>query len=196
MLRLGLTGSIATGKSTVLEMFRDLRIPVFSADAAVHGLYSGRGAAAVEALFPGVVSEGVVDRRELSARLLADPGRLHELETLIHPLVREEIAAFLARHEADGAPLAVVDIPLLFETGFHHGLDAIAVTLCPPEMQRARALMRPGMTVDKLNTILARQMPQEDKVKRADYVIDTSGSLEATRRQVRALADTLSAGAQ
>jgi dephospho-CoA kinase len=194
MIRLGLTGSIATGKSTVLAQFAELDLPVFSSDEAVHRLYHGDAVAPVEALFPGVAPDGVIDRALLSARLLQHPERLHELEAAVHPLVRRDIAAFLDRAEQSGAPLAVVDIPLLFETGFDYGLDAVAVTVCDPEIQRARAMARPGMTVEKLDAILARQMPQEEKQRRADYVIDTSGSLEETIRMAKTLAQSLIAG--
>jgi len=187
MLRLGLTGSIATGKSTALAAFAAEGVPVFSADEAVHGLYRGAAAAPVEALFPGTVAGGVVDRAALSARLLAEPGRLAELEAVVHPLVRAEMARFLAAAERSGAELAVIDIPLLFETGFDYGLDAVAVTVCDPAVQRARALSRPGMSVEKLQTILARQMPQEEKRRRATYVIDTNGPVADTQARIRAL---------
>jgi dephospho-CoA kinase len=194
MIRLGLTGSIATGKSTVLAQFAELGIPVFSSDEAVHALYHGDAVPPIEALFPGVAPDGVIDRALLSTRLLQHPERLAELEAAVHPLVRRDIAAFLASAEEAGAPLAVVDIPLLFETGFDHGLDAVAVTVCDPEIQRERALARPGMTVEKLDAVLARQMPQEEKQQRADYVIDTSGSLEETIRMAKTLAQSLIAG--
>jgi dephospho-CoA kinase len=185
MLRLGLTGSIATGKSTTLRAFADLGVPVFSADEAVHELYAGEAVAPVEALFPGVVRDGVVDRNELSRRLLQHPDKLPQLEAVVHPLVRRRIAAFFAAAEAAGAPLAVVDIPLLFENGVDWGLDAVAVTTVDEAEQRRRTLARPGMTVEKLEAILARQMPQEEKKKRADYVFDTAGPIEATRQAVQ-----------
>ena len=191
MLRLGLTGSIATGKSTALAAFARLGIPVFSADDAVHDLYRGAAVAPVEAAFPGVAVDGVIDRTRLSAALLADPARLSELEAIVHPLVRRRIADFLAAAEASGASLAVVDIPLLFETGVDWGFDAVAVTICPPDEQRRRALARAGMTVEKLDAILARQLPQEEKRRRADHVIDTSGSREATSAAIAALVAAL-----
>lgn len=187
MLSIGLTGSIATGKSTVLALFAEHGVPVFSADEAVHGLYSGSAAEVVENLFPGVVRDGTVDRAELSRRLIENPSDLGKLEAAVHPLVRGEIARFLAEAGASGAKLAVVDIPLLFESGYDCGLDRVAVTVCPEEVQRSRALARPGMTVEKFNTILARQMSQEDKRKRADYVFDTSHELAYTRSMVAAL---------
>ncbi len=194
MIRLGLTGSIATGKSTVLAQFAALGMPVFSSDEAVHALYEGDAVGPVEALFPGIAPNGIIDRSLLSARLIEHPERIGELEAVVHPLVRRKIAAFLHSAEEDGAALAVVDIPLLFETGFDYGVDAVVVTVCDPEIQRARALARPGMTVEKLEAILARQMPQEEKRERADYVIDTSGSLEETNRMAKTLVQSLIAG--
>ena len=173
MLKLGLTGSIATGKSTVLNMLKEHGIPTFSSDEAVHELYAGDAVAPVDALFPGVGASGTIDRAELSRRLLAAPGRLQELEAVVHPLVRARIAKFLAESEASGADIAVVDIPLLYEGGHDWGLDAVIVTVVDPAEQRRRALARPGMTDGKLDAILARQMPQDEKVTRADYVIDT-----------------------
>lgn len=173
MLKLGLTGSIATGKSTVLNMLKEHGIPTFSSDEAVHELYADGAVAPVDALFPGVGASGTIDRAELSRRLLAAPGRLQELEAVVHPLVRARIAKFLAESEASGADIAVVDIPLLYEGGHDWGLDAVIVTVVDPAEQRRRALARPGMTDEKLDAILARQMPQDEKVTRADYVIDT-----------------------
>ncbi len=197
MLRLGLTGSIASGKSTVLDEFAALGVPTFSSDAAVHALYQGEAVPVVEALFPGVSHLGKIDRTALSQRILEQPQRLAELEAAVHPLVRASIKAFLAEAETAGAALAVVDIPLLFETGFDYGLDKVATTSAPDAVIRARALARPGMTVEKLDAILARQMPQDDKRKRADYVIDTGGPIEATRRAVRTLAaDLIAQGRQ
>lgn len=193
MLKLGLTGSIAVGKSTVLSVFETAGIPCFSSDAAVHALYRGAAVAPVEAAFPGVTRNGEIDRAALSARLVAAPGRLADLEAIVHPLVRAEIAAFLARAEQSGAPIAVVDIPLLFERGIDWGFDKVLVVAVDPATQRARALSRPGMTVEKLDAILARQMPQAEKLRRADYVITTDGNLEETRAAVEALIATLRA---
>lgn len=187
MLKLGLTGSIATGKSTVLNMFKEHGIPTFSSDEAVHELYAGDAVAPVDALFPGVGASGVIDRAELSRRLLAEPGRLKELEAVVHPLVRARIAQFLAESEASGADIAVVDIPLLYEGGHDWGLDAVIVTAVDPAEQRRRALARPGMTDEKLDAILARQMPQDEKIARADYVIDTTNSLEDVTKHVARL---------
>jgi dephospho-CoA kinase len=191
MLRLGLTGSIATGKSTVLEAFAALGVPTFSSDAAVHELYRGAAVPAVEALFPGVTRDGQIDRAELSRRLVGHPEKLRALEQAVHPLVRERIAAFLAAAASTGAPLAVVDIPLLFENGFDYGLDKVAVTAVDAATQRRRALARPGMSVEKLEVILARQVPQAEKIARADYVFDTAGPLAATRAAVARLVAAL-----
>lgn len=191
MLKLGLTGSIATGKSTVLAVMAELGIPTFSSDEAVHELYAGEAVGLVDELFPGVGASGVVDRAELSRRLLAEPRRLQELEATVHPLVRQRIAKFLADAEAGGTDIAVVDIPLLFEGGHDWGLDAVIVTAVEAAEQRRRALARPGMTDAKLDAILARQMPQAEKVARADYVIDTGKSLQETREDVRVLVKKL-----
>jgi len=187
MFRLGLTGSIATGKSTVLQAFADLGAHVFSADAAVHELYAGPAVEAVEQLFTGVTHDGVVDRTRLSAALAAAPERIGELEALIHPMVRQRIRAFMDAAEAAGAFLSVVEVPLLFESGYDYGFDAVAVTACDPAEQRRRALVRPGMSVEKLETVLARQMPQAEKRERADFVFDTSHSIDATRAEVEAV---------
>ena len=196
MLKLGLTGSIATGKSTVLAAFAASGVPVFSSDEAVHELYAGEAVGPVGKAFPGVVRNGRVDRDTLSAALIADPKRLGELERIVHPLVRRRIAIFLERAEETGAPLAVVDIPLLFEGGHDYGLDKVAVTVCDEAIERQRALARPGMTVEKLETILARQLPQAEKRKRADYIFDTSGPIGATAANVKALVDTINAQAR
>ena len=191
MWKLGLTGSIATGKSTVLKMFAEMGVPVFSSDAAVHELYRDAAVAPVEALFPGVTSNGAIDRDELSKRVLGQPDKLKVLESVVHPLVRERIARFLRDAQSTGARLAIVDIPLLFEGGHDYGLDRVAVTAAAPETYRARALARPGMTVEKLEAILARQMPQDEKIKRADYVIYTDESLAQTRATVKTIVDML-----
>lgn len=191
MLKLGLTGSIATGKSTALKAFADLGIATFSSDDAVHELYRGAAVAPVEAAFPGVTADGVIDREKLSRHLVGHPLRLKQLEAIVHPLVRTGIRSFLADVEARGEAIAVVDIPLLFENGVDWGLDAIIVTVVDEAEQRRRALARPGMTVDKLEAILARQLPQAEKVKRATYIIDTSGTIEATRLTVADLVQRL-----
>jgi dephospho-CoA kinase len=191
MWKLGLTGSIASGKSTALKEFAALGVPTFSSDDAVHELYRGEAVPAVEALFPGVSHNGEIDRAALAKRILEEPERLKELEAAVHPLVRTRIAKFLADAEAAGAKLAVVDIPLLFETGFDYGLDRVATTWAPDEEIRERALARPGMTVEKLDAILARQMPQDEKRKRADYVIYTTGPMWKLKTVVKALVEGL-----
>jgi dephospho-CoA kinase len=193
MWTLGLTGSIATGKSTVLKMFAEMGVPIFSSDDAVHELYRGGAVAPVEGLFPGVTSNGAIDRDELSKRVLGQPEKLKALESLVHPLVRERVAQFLRDAQSTGAKLVIVDIPLLFESGHDYGLDRVAVTAAEPETYKERALARPGMTVDKLEAILARQMPQDEKMQRADYVIYTEKSLAETRAAVKAIVDVLSA---
>lgn len=194
MFKLGLTGSIASGKSTVLGYFTARGVPVFSSDDAVHELYRGEAVAPVEALFPGVARDGVIDRADLSRRLVAEPARLPALEAVVHPLVRARIARFLDEAAKEGARLAVVDIPLLFENGVDWGFDAVLVTMVDAEEQRRRALARPGMTVEKLEAILARQMPQAEKARRATYIVDTSGDRAAVRAEVDALIDSIEAG--
>ncbi|MBB3950964.1 dephospho-CoA kinase [Aureimonas jatrophae] len=188
MIRLGLTGSIGMGKSTTAAMFRDEGLPVHDADAAVHQLYRGRAAPRVEALFPGVLDgDGAVDRARLGARVLGDPAALKRLEALVHPMVREEEAAFLAEAEAAGAPAAVLDIPLLFETGGESRVDRVVVVSAPASVQRERVLARPGMTVDRFEAILAQQMPDAEKQRRADFVVETGEGLAHARRQVAAI---------
>lgn len=185
MRRIGLTGSIATGKSTVLAVLEEMGIPVFSSDEAVHELYAGEAVPLVEALFPGVGRTGTIDRNLLSQQLIAQPHRLAELEAVVHPLVRKRIARFLEEAESKGAKLAVVDIPLLFESGHDWGFDEVWVTAVDPAEQRRRAMARPGMTGEKLDAILARQMPQDQKKARADHVFDTGKSREETAAEVR-----------
>ena len=194
MWRIGITGSIATGKSTVLDAFRMLDVPVFSADAAVAELYAGAAVAPVEALFPGVATDGVIDRALLSQRLAADPSGFARLEAVVHPLVRTRIAEFMAEAERAGADIAAVEIPLLFESGHDYGLDAVGVTLVDEATQRQRALRRPGMTVEKLDTILARQLPQAEKRARATYIFDTGGTIAQTQANVAALVAAIRAG--
>ena len=193
MLKLGLTGSIASGKSTVLAAFTELGVPTFSADAAVHELYAGEAVPVVEALFPGVSHNGAIDRTELSRRLVGHPEQLKALEAAVHPLVRARVATFFTAAEKSGGPLAVIDVPLLFETGFDYGLDKIAVTLADDATIRARSLARPGMSVEKLDAILARQLPQAEKRKRADYLFYTEGPVDKTKAAVRALVEAIRA---
>jgi dephospho-CoA kinase len=194
MLKLGLTGSIATGKSTVLRAFADLGVPVFSSDDAVHELYAGEAVAAVEALFPGISHNGTIDRVALSHRLIGHPERLRALEAAVHPLVRQRMQKFVNAAASTGARLAVIDVPLLYETGFDYGLDKVAVTWVDESELRRRALARSGMTGEKLHAILARQLPQDEKARRADYVFDTGKPVAETRADVEALVRTLTSG--
>ena len=195
MIRLGLTGSIGMGKSTTAAMFRDAGVPVWDADAAVHRLYSPGGAAVgpVGALCPDAVRDGAIDRMALKSWIARDPAALAALESVVHPLVAADRAAFLAHAQADGACLVVLDIPLLFETGADAQMDATLVVTAPPEVQRARVLARPGMTADTLDTILARQMPDAEKRARATHVIETL-TPDATRERVLHLIDSLGDG--
>lgn len=188
---LGLTGSIGMGKSAVAAMLRELGVPVFDADAAVHELQGPDGGclAAIERAFPGTTGPLGVERQKLGAAVFGHPDRLRLLESIVHPEVAEMRRAFLADN-AD-TPLIVFDIPLLFEKTGQHGLDAVAVVSAPAEMQRERVLARPGMTVEKFENILALQVPDAEKRARADFVIDTGVELSATRAQVAALVDRL-----
>jgi dephospho-CoA kinase len=184
---LGLTGSIGMGKSTVAAMLRDLGIPVFDADAAVHELQGPGGALlpAIEAEFAGTTGPTGVDRAKLGALVFGNPERLAKLESIVHPAVAEMRRAFLAKNA--GQRLVVFDIPLLFEKSGAKGLDAVAVVSAPADTQRARVLARPGMTEDKFHQILALQVPDAEKRARADYVIDSGTDLAATRTQVERL---------
>ncbi|MBX9874857.1 MAG: dephospho-CoA kinase [Beijerinckiaceae bacterium] len=181
---LGLTGSIGMGKSTTSGLFRQRGIAVHDADAAVHGLYRGRAVAPIEQAFPGVMRDGAVDRGLLSAAVLGKPDALARLEAIIHPLVREEEEAFLARCRQAGAGVAVLDVPLLLETGGEGRCDAVLVVTAPAEIQKARVLARPEMTEDKFAAILARQMPDAEKRRRAHFLVDSGQGLMAARRQV------------
>ncbi|HEX8644377.1 MAG TPA: dephospho-CoA kinase [Allosphingosinicella sp.] len=185
MIRLGLTGSIGMGKSTVARMFAEEGVPLFDADAAVHFLQGPESAlvAEIEAHFPGTTGAAGVNRSALAERVLGEPGKLRTLEQLVHPAVAREREAFLAAH-AD-APLVVLDIPLLFEAGGWKDVDKVAVVSAPEEVQRERVLARPGMTPEKLDRILGRQLPDREKRARADFVVDTGTSLDETRRAVR-----------
>lgn len=184
MIILGLTGSIGMGKTTAANMFAQAGIPVHSADETVHRLYAGRAAALIEAAFPGTVIDATVDRQKLSAAVLGDEAAMKRLEAIVHPLVREEEAAFLQNADEAGADIVVLDIPLLFETGADSRVDQVAVVSAPAPIQRQRVLSRPGMTELKLDAILARQMPDAQKRERADFIIDSSSSFEETRRQI------------
>jgi dephospho-CoA kinase len=191
MFVLGLTGSLGMGKSTTARFFAEEGVPVHDADAVVHRLYEGEAAAAIEAAFPGTTTAGKVDREKLAARVLGDVGALTRLEAIVHPLVQEAERRLLAEAQARGEKVAVLDIPLLFETGGEERVDAVVVVSAPADVQRARTLERPGMTVDKLDAILARQMPDHEKRRRADFVVDTSRGFEAARAEVRAILDAV-----
>ena len=192
---IGLTGSIAMGKSETARMFAELGVPVFDSDAAVHVLYA-KGGDAVEPLrkaFPQAVIDDAVDRKALSQILSREPQRLGELEAIVHPLVRRAQARFLAEHRANGTAFVLLDIPLLFETQREKDVDFAVVVSAPAEIQRERALARPGMTVEKLETILARQMPDAEKRRHADFIVDSSKGLDHARAQVRHILDMLAA---
>jgi len=184
MIVLGLTGSIGMGKSATARMFSEAGVPVHDSDEAVHRLYAGKAAPLIEAAFPGVIVDGVVDRARLAARVLGDAAALKTLEAIVHPLVRADADAFVARHRAAETPLAVLDIPLLFETSGRGRVDKVAVVSAPAEMQRERVLARPGMTPEKFEAILARQVPDAEKRRQADFVIDTGHGFDAARAEV------------
>jgi dephospho-CoA kinase len=185
MFILGLTGSLGMGKSATATMFAEEGVPVYDADAAVHRLYEGEAAAPVEAAFPGTVAGGKIDRDRLGQRVLGDSAALKRLEDIVHPLVRREEERFLAEAERQGAAIAVLDIPLLLETQGQARCDAVVVVSAPPEMQRARAFQRPGMTEQRFQAILAKQMPDADKRARADFIVDSGHGFDAARAQVR-----------
>lgn len=184
MIVLGLTGSIGMGKSTAAKMFADAGVPVHDSDEAVHRLYAGKAAPLVEAAFPGTIVDGAVDRTLLAGQVLGNAAALKKLEAIVHPLVRADADAFLARHRAAKAPLVVLDIPLLFETGGRGRVDKVAVVSAPADIQRQRVLARPGMSEAKLAAILAKQTPDAEKRRQADFVIDTSGGFDVTRAEV------------
>jgi dephospho-CoA kinase len=187
MFVLGLTGSIGMGKSTAARFFSEAGVPVHDADAAVHRLYQGEAAALIETAFPGTTADGKVDRIKLAARVLDDPAAIRRLEAVIHPLVRESEKKFLAEAAERGDRIVVLDIPLLLETGAEQRLDAVVVVSANPQVQRARVLGRPGMNEAKLDAILAKQLPDSEKRRRAHFVVDTSGSLDSTRAQVHGI---------
>jgi dephospho-CoA kinase len=183
MFVLGLTGSIGMGKSTTARLFAEAGVPVHESDAAVHRLYDGEAVPAIAAAFPGTVVDGKVDRDKLAARVLDDPAAMQRLERIVHPLVRTAADRFVREAETSGEKVAVLDIPLLFETGGEDRVDAVVVVTAPPEMQRARVLQR-GVSVEKFESLLARQLPDAEKRKRADFIVDTSKGLASARAQV------------
>ena len=185
MLILGLTGSIGMGKSTTAKLFAEAGVPVYDADAAVHKIYEGEAAPAIEAAFPGTTVDGKVDRMRLSARVLHNPAAIKQLEQIVHPMLGASRNKFLEDAERSGAPVAVVDVPLLFETGGEKRVDAVVVVTTTPEIQRHRILARDNMTNEKLDAILARQLPDAEKRKRADFVVDTSHGLDPVRAAIR-----------
>jgi dephospho-CoA kinase len=185
MFILGLTGSLAMGKSATAQMFVDEGVPLHDADAVVHRLYDGEATAAIEAAFPGTTANGKVDRARLGQRVLGDAAAIKRLEQIVHPMVAAASAKFLAEAERNGAPVAVLDVPLLFETGGDRRCDAVVVVSASPELQRTRAFERPDMTEDKFRAILGKQMPDDEKRRRADFVVDTSQGFEHARAQVR-----------
>jgi len=185
MLILGLTGSIGMGKSTTAKLFVEAGVPVYDADAAVHEIYEGEAAPAIEAAFPGTTANGKVDRVRLSAKVLHNPAAIKRLEQIVHPMLGASRKKFLDDAERSGAPVAVVDVPLLFETGGEKRVDAVVVVTTTPEAQRERILARDNMTNEKLDAILARQLPDAEKRKRADFVVDTSHGLDPVRAAIR-----------
>jgi dephospho-CoA kinase len=185
MFVLGLTGSLGMGKSTTARFFAEEGVPLHDADAAVHRLYEGEATPLIEAAFPGTTSGGRVDRDKLAKKVLGDSAAIKKLETIIHPLVGRAEARFLDEAARKDAAVVVLDIPLLFETGADRRCDAVVVVSAPADVQRARAFERPGMTEEKFQAILAKQMPDAEKRARADFVVDTSKGFDAARAQVR-----------
>jgi len=185
MIILGLTGSIGMGKSTTAKLFAEAGVPVYDADATVHMIYEGEAAPAIEAAFPGTTANGKVDRAKLSAQVVHDAAAMKRLEQIVHPMLRAYHQKFLEDAERSGAPVAVVDVPLLFETGGEKRVDAVVVVTTSPELQRQRILSRDNMTGEKLDAILARQLPDAEKRKRADFIVDTSHGLDPVRARIR-----------
>jgi dephospho-CoA kinase len=185
MIVLGLTGSIGMGKSTTATLFVEAGVPVYDADAAVHRLYEGEAVAAIEAAFPGTTANGKVDRNRLSACVVQDSAAMRRLEEIVHPMLGASRQKFLQEAEQSGAPVAVIDVPLLFETGGEKRVDAVVVVTTTAELQRERILARPNMSEEKLEAMLARQMPDAEKRKRAHFVVDTSHGLDPVRARIR-----------
>jgi dephospho-CoA kinase len=185
MIILGLTGSIGMGKSATAKLFAEAGVPVYDADATVHMLYEGEAVPAIEAAFPGTTVNGKVDRNKLSARVVHDPAAIKRLEQIVHPMLGASRQKFLDDAERSGAPVAVVDVPLLFETGGEKRVDAVVVVTTTPEIQRQRILARDNMTSEKLDAILARQLPDAEKRRRADFVVDTSDGTDPVRLRIR-----------
>ena len=182
---LGLTGSIGMGKSTTARLFAEAGVPVYDADATVHMVYQGEAAPAIEAAFPGTTVDGKVDRSRLSAQVAHDPAALRRLEQIVHPMLQAYHRKFLEEAEQSGAPVAVVDVPLLFETGGEKRVDAVVVVTTDPHIQRRRVLARDNMTRELLDVVLARQLPDAEKRRRADFLVDTSHGLDPVRGRIR-----------
>jgi dephospho-CoA kinase len=191
MIVIGLTGSIGMGKTTTAALFAEEGVPVNDADQVVHDLYQGEAVAPIAELFPDAVIDGVVDRRRLSENLAKNPAKFGELEAIVHPLVRQREKEFLRQQRDLGQPVALLDIPLLFETGAENRVDKIVVVSCGPDVQRQRVLDRPGMSEEKFNLIISRQMPDAEKRSRADYVIDTGHGIDKAREQVKTILEEL-----
>lgn len=187
MFILGLTGSIGMGKSTAAGYFREAGVPVHDSDAVVHRLYESEAVAAIEAAFPGVTVDGRIDRGKLSGKLVGRPEAIRQLEAIVHPLVRAVSERFIADARARCARVIVLDIPLLFETGGEKRVDAVVVVSAPPDVQRARVLGRGGMTAERLDALLARQMPDAEKRARAHFVVDSSRSFDSARAQIHGI---------
>ncbi|MEJ2624439.1 MAG: dephospho-CoA kinase [Pseudolabrys sp.] len=185
MFILGLTGSLGMGKSTTAKFFAEEGVPVHDADAAVHRLYAGEAAPLIEQAFPGTTVDGKVDREKLGKAVLGNADAIEKLEQIVHPLVRADEQRFLRGAETSGAMVAVLDIPLLYETGGDKRCDAVVVVSAPAEMQRKRAFERPGMTEEKLQALLVKQMPDAEKRARADFVVDSGKGFDAAHAQVR-----------
>lgn len=194
MIVLGLTGSIGMGKSTTAAMFREEGVPVHDSDEAVHRIYAGPAAPLIDRAFPGTVVDGVVDRQLLSKQVLGKPDELRRLESIVHPLVRQDADAFLRDARERGEPLALLDIPLLFETGGKDRVDRIVVVTAPSDVQRQRVMARPDMTEQKFEAILARQVPDAEKRRQADFIVDTSLGMDPARAQVREIVNELRGG--
>lgn len=193
MIVIGLTGSIGMGKTTTAKLFAEEGVPVLDSDEVVHGLYRAEAVSLIEAAFPGTTRSGTVDRQKLGDILRQNPANFTRLEEIVHPLVRDKQEAFLAKARKDDRAFAVLDIPLLFETGAEGRVDKVVVVSCAPEIQRERVLSRPGMTEEKFEMILARQMPDAEKRRRADFVVDSGNGVEAARDQVKEILQKLGA---
>ena len=180
-----LTGSLGMGKSRTASFFAEQGVPVYDSDAAVHALYAGEAAPMIESAFPGTTSDGQVDRAKLAARVVGDGAAFAKLEAIVHPLVAKARVAFITEAQARGTPVILLDVPLLFETGGERHCDAVVVVSAPLDMQRSRAFERPGMTEEKFAALVGKQVPDAEKRRRADFIVDTSQSFDHAREQVR-----------